>query len=100
MVGLGVGSGSESGSGLGLEAEVVVVLLGELLHHQVVERGHLLGEDLGGLEALGKEHDLDDERDVGSHHRDRPQQRLEGLGVGVGVGLGSGLGLGLGLGLE
>ena len=64
----------------GAEAEVVVVLLRELLLHQVVERRHLLREHLGGLEALGEEHDLDDERDVRLHHRHGPQQRLEVLG--------------------
>ena len=47
---------------------------------KMVEGGHLLGEDLGGLEALGEEHDLDDERDVGHHHRHRAEERLQILG--------------------
>ena len=62
------------------QAEVVMVLLGELLHHEVVERVHLLREDLRGGEALRVEHDLDDERNVGRHHRHGAEQRLEVLG--------------------
>ena len=57
-----------------------MVLLRELLDHQVVERRHLLGEALGRDEPLSEEHDLDDEIDVGRHHRHRAQQRFEVLG--------------------
>ena len=94
------------------QAEVIVVLLRELLLHEVVQRVHLLREYLGPgwggynvrlyamllcsatlryatlryatlcyamfgrCEALGEEHDLDDQRNVRLHHRHRPQQRL------------------------
>mmetsp|Transcript_51 Transcript_51/g.123 ORF Transcript_51/g.123 Transcript_51/m.123 type:complete len:378 (-) Transcript_51:4760-5893(-) len=62
------------------QAEVVMVLLGELLHHQVVKGVHLLGEDLGRGEAFSIEHNLDDERDVRRHHRHWTEQRLQVLG--------------------
>eukprot|EP00962_Isochrysis_galbana_P028268 scaffold8907_cov105-Isochrysis_galbana.AAC.5 len=62
------------------QAKVIVVLLRELLHHQVVQRVHLLGQNLGGGEALGVQHDLDDERDlrpagVAGVHRDEDAAR-------------------------
>lgn len=41
--------------------EVVVVLLGQLLTAQLVHLDHLLGEVLGGLEALGVKDHLSDQ---------------------------------------
>ena len=57
-----------------------MVLLRELLDHEVVQRDRLLRERLRLAEALGREHHLGDHREVGRHHRDRPHERLEVVG--------------------
>ena len=61
-------------------AEVVVVLLRELLGGELVQLDHLARQVFRGLEALGEEHHLGDERVVGDHHGHRPEQRLEVVG--------------------
>ena len=62
------------------QTEVVVALLGELLAGQLVQDGHLLGEQLGGGEALGEEHDLADLLQVGHDDDDGPEEGLDGVG--------------------
>ena len=57
-----------------------MVLLGELLARERVERGHLLGEHARALEALGEEHDLADLQHVGHDHGHGPEERLEVVG--------------------
>ena len=63
----------------GAEAPVVVLLGGEEVLEQVVQRGKLLGEHLGLDEALRHQHVLHDELPVGDHDRDGAEQRLERL---------------------
>jgi len=54
-----------------------VVLLGQLLARELVQHGHLLGQVLGGVEALREEHDLADLLEVRHNHGHRPEERLQ-----------------------
>ena len=62
------------------QAVVIVVLLGQLLHHEAVQGDGLLGEDAGALEALRLKHDLGDEGQVRHHHSHGAEQRLQVVG--------------------
>eukprot|EP00760_Papus_ankaliazontas_P005950 PhM_4_TR1281/c1_g1_i1/m.7220 len=62
------------------EREVVVVLLRELLLHELVQNGDLEGKLLGLLEALGEQRDLANQREVGNHHGNRTKEGLEVIG--------------------
>eukprot|EP00968_Pinguiococcus_pyrenoidosus_P021235 scaffold2724_cov260-Pinguiococcus_pyrenoidosus.AAC.22 len=62
------------------ETIVIVGLLRQLLGAQDVQLAHLARERLCVSEALGKEHDLRNERVVGDHHCDGPKADLEVVG--------------------
>ncbi len=59
------------------KSEVVVVLFGELLHRQRIQREHFLRQELGVVETLSKQNDLGDQVRIWDHHRDGPEHGLQ-----------------------
>ena len=62
------------------QAEVIVVLFGELLGGELIERVDFLGENARVAEALAEQRDLGDVVRVGHDHRNGSEHGLEIVG--------------------